>query len=687
MPITQTANVLNTFDLDMIPDSAPVIVYCDQGDHGDGRLVIHLVDDGVPYEPLPGALAVIQGTKPDGHSFIYSADIDGSTVIANLTEQMTACYGRTRVQVVVTEGNDRTGTYVFFLQVQKSALPQDPDLSQTDLQLIQQLIDEAESISVNVPYIGANGNWWIYSVSAGGYIDSGVDASITVDIADITMLDPSATPYVTNTGTNTDPIFHLFIPRGQTGATGADGVSPEVTITTITGGHRVTITDADHPGGQSFDVMDGAPGGMQASTYDPQGTVAAAGGIPDYVAAHAGGDVSMDLLEDTVGWTGKNLLRIPADVVTKSTSGVTFTVTRNAAGGVTSIDVDSGGSATSSNAILHINTSLTLSEAAILTGCPENGGSNKYLLVAYDGSTYISDSGSGVSVPAGTYDLYIIAYNGNTFSHLKFYPMLRYASIADDTYEPYHASVENYMLPQSVQNVMGAKNLLPININDIKSISLPGTWNGNTYTYRNVDFTLNTDASGYLQSITVNGTNSGDSFSLQLNSPVLFKAGSYILTGCPSGGGYSSYWIQWRNSTASSNIGDDTGSGFSAALTSDAECFFRLYVGTSAAISNVTFYPMLRLAEYTDPTYEPYAMTNKQLTDSLDGWTGIAYVDANSQVTFTGLNDDYAYALYVANEIAGITGVTKTGSGTNVTAIYTLSGVSQGDSAKLRIIK
>lgn len=46
-------------------------------------------------------------------------------------------------------------------------------------------------------------------------------------------------------------------PAGQDGADGADGVSPEVTITTITGGHQVKITDADHPSGQDFDVMDG----------------------------------------------------------------------------------------------------------------------------------------------------------------------------------------------------------------------------------------------------------------------------------------------------------------------------------------------------------------------------------------------------------------------------------------------
>ena len=45
------------------------------------------------------------------------------------------------------------------------------------------------------------------------------------------------------------------------GPAGSPGVSPEVTITEISGGHRVTITDEDHPDGQSFDVMDGTGGG------------------------------------------------------------------------------------------------------------------------------------------------------------------------------------------------------------------------------------------------------------------------------------------------------------------------------------------------------------------------------------------------------------------------------------------
>ena len=46
----------------------------------------------------------------------------------------------------------------------------------------------------------------------------------------------------------------LLFPAGQ------DGVSPTVTMTAITGGTRLTITDKDHPSGQSADIMNGSPG-------------------------------------------------------------------------------------------------------------------------------------------------------------------------------------------------------------------------------------------------------------------------------------------------------------------------------------------------------------------------------------------------------------------------------------------
>ena len=67
-------SVVQEFNLNIIPDSGPVVVHVDQYDHGEGRLVAHLYNGSTPYSPV-GASAMIQGTKPDGNFYMYSCDI------------------------------------------------------------------------------------------------------------------------------------------------------------------------------------------------------------------------------------------------------------------------------------------------------------------------------------------------------------------------------------------------------------------------------------------------------------------------------------------------------------------------------------------------------------------------------------------------------------------------------------
>ena len=135
---------------------------------------------------------------------------------------------------------------------------------QAYLEQADDLVEALETLSQNPPYIGANGNWFVWDTNTSQFVDSGVDASITVAIADITMLNPGDTPYVTNTGTNTDPIFHLFIPRGQTGngistiaktstsgnvdtytITYTNGNTDTFTVTNGTGSTLATLTDVN----------------------------------------------------------------------------------------------------------------------------------------------------------------------------------------------------------------------------------------------------------------------------------------------------------------------------------------------------------------------------------------------------------------------------------------------------------
>ena len=74
------------------------------------------------------------------------------------------------------------------------------------------------------------------------------------------------------------------------GDPGDDGVSPTVSVVDISGGHRVTITDA--AGAKTFDVLNGSDGSgsgdMLKSAYDSDETVKTAGGIVAYVDSIVG---------------------------------------------------------------------------------------------------------------------------------------------------------------------------------------------------------------------------------------------------------------------------------------------------------------------------------------------------------------------------------------------------------------
>ena len=85
-----------------------------------------------------------------------------------------------------------------------------------------------------------------------------------VDAADVEMPDGSRLSDfkggVTSVNGQTGDVI---VPAG---ANGKDGVSPTVSVATITGGHRVTITDAT--GTKTFDVMDGEDGQGASITVD-----------------------------------------------------------------------------------------------------------------------------------------------------------------------------------------------------------------------------------------------------------------------------------------------------------------------------------------------------------------------------------------------------------------------------------
>lgn len=264
--------ITQEFDLNLIPNSAPIVVHVNQYDVGTGRLIAHLYDGEVAYTPASGATALIEGTKPDKKGYSYYATISGSTVTANLTQQMSVVAGRSRVNLIIKEGNNRTGTFVFILDVQATGLSDDTDTSSSELapyidgaqaaareaaesaqtavdakntavsakdtavsakndavsakEAAEEAAEIATESNTHPPYIGSNGNWYVWNTTTNQYVDSGVDASITVSVDPNTVTLPAgSSASVQNTGTETDPVFKFSIPQGAKGDKGDKGES------------------------------------------------------------------------------------------------------------------------------------------------------------------------------------------------------------------------------------------------------------------------------------------------------------------------------------------------------------------------------------------------------------------------------------------------------------------------------
>ena len=152
----------------------------------------------------------------------------------------------------------------------------------------------------------------------------------------------------------------------------------------------------------------------------------------------------ISLNRSTLGYQRKNLLKNTA--VSQTINGVTFTV--NDDGSVTA----SGTAAANAQIVIFDGKpdSETLNQKLRLSGCPDGGSASTYRMIIQNAtsgfSTLCVDSGSGADLTIAN-DITRIrclftVYSGQTAGNITLYPMLRYAEITDDTYEPYKPSIE-----------------------------------------------------------------------------------------------------------------------------------------------------------------------------------------------------------------------------------------------------
>ena len=136
---------------------------------------------------------------------------------------------------------------------------------------------------------------------------------------------------------------------------------------------------------------------------------------------------------------------------------------------------------------------------------------------------------------------------------------------------------------------------------------------------------------GMLQYVNVNGTSTGVAY---VDLPdINFSAGTYVMTGSPSGGSDSNY--QQRFVTGTSNLGTDNGNGVSVTLNEATSCHVRIRIASGYTANNLKFYPMIRLSSITDGSYEPY--TNGA-SPNPDYPQGVKVVKGENVVSVSGKN-------------------------------------------------
>lgn len=293
--------------------------------------------------------------------------------------------------------------------------------------------------------------------------------------------------------------------------------------------------------------------------------------------------------------TGKNLLN-PA-LQSNTSNGITFTKQSDGSYTMTGTQTD-----TSTSSYVTLITGLKLPIGRYKLSGGVNSKIYIRLIVTTDEEnknfySYGEDFEFPIESENSTVGMLLVVTAGTT-PQGTFYPMIRKAEITDNTYEPYTGGIASPN-PDYPQDIVGmdnvsvktcGKNLLEITANNITAYG--------------ITLTVNED-----KSITLNGTSTQDFVTKigEFNN----SDDSYFMSGCPSGGSTSSYYLvaSCRDENNTWKADDlDVGSG-KALSNGYAKRLIQIGIKSGKTVSNLTFYPMIRNANVTDATYEPYTET------------------------------------------------------------------------------
>ena len=213
----------------------------------------------------------------------------------------------------------------------------------------------------------------------------------------------------------------------------------------------------------------------------------------------------------------------------------------------------------------------------------------------------------------------IVVENGGVADNILYKPMIRLASVLDDTWEPYTKTVQELTKNKNfwdINRVEGVKNYFPY----------PFSFHpkqGEIYNQRGVDFTDNGNRGIKAHGQNDNTGNSYCQVNTVASNPRTFlklPSGKYFLTGGISDDYYISIsYSTYADPSTRTTIGQDFGTGLYFEV-SESDSSSKIYTIFAFVLKgkyadNVVFYPMIRRFEDNSSGYANFAMTNKDLTE------------------------------------------------------------------------
>ena len=146
------------YDLNLIPGGVPIIVNVSQADAGTRTLKFNVFNRNELYTIPSDVKAEVVGTKQDHHCFINECTMSGSVVSVLVTGQMTAVQGDVTCKIrFIKDGTSNVlGSAIFVLRVDTAALPEDADLSASDIPMIEEVLALAPELRRDVVEVRNN---------------------------------------------------------------------------------------------------------------------------------------------------------------------------------------------------------------------------------------------------------------------------------------------------------------------------------------------------------------------------------------------------------------------------------------------------------------------------------------------------------------------------------------------------